>query len=38
VLGAEVFNAVLIMVLITTFLAPILLKRVLGPAPAAAEP
>lgn len=36
VLGAELFNAVLIMVLVTTFLAPILLKKVLGvPAPAA---
>ena len=33
ILGAEVFNAVLIMVLITTFLAPVLLKRVLGPDP-----
>jgi Kef-type K+ transport system membrane component KefB len=28
VLGAEVFNAVLLMVLVTTFLAPILLKKV----------
>ena len=30
VLGAEVFNAVLLMVFVTTFLAPILLKKVLG--------
>jgi Kef-type K+ transport system membrane component KefB len=30
VLGAEVFNAVLLMVLVTTFLAPILLKKVAG--------
>lgn len=30
VLGAEVFNAVLLMVLITTFLAPVLLKKVAG--------
>ena len=30
VLGAEVFNAVLLMVLFTTFLAPILLKKVAG--------
>ncbi|MEP6743988.1 MAG: cation:proton antiporter, partial [Gemmatimonadota bacterium] len=28
VLGAELFNAVLIMVLVTTFLAPILLKKI----------
>jgi Kef-type K+ transport system membrane component KefB len=33
VLGAEVFNAVLLMVLITTFLAPVLLKRFFGHAP-----
>ena len=37
VLGAEVFNAVLLMVLITTFLAPVLLKKVVGPAPASAK-
>ena len=30
VLGAEVFNAVLLMVLVTTFIAPILLKRLVG--------
>ncbi len=38
VLGAEVFNAVLLMVLITTFLAPVLLKKVTArrPAPVAA--
>ena len=36
VLGAEVFNAVLLMVFVTTFLAPILLKKVLG-APRAAR-
>ena len=30
VLGAEVFNAILLMVLVTTFLAPVLLKKVLG--------
>ena len=36
VLGAEVFNAILLMVLVTTFLAPVLLKKVLGvPQPAA---
>lgn len=35
VLGAEVFNAVLLMVFVTTFLAPILLKRVFGPPPGA---
>ncbi|HET7040544.1 MAG TPA: cation:proton antiporter, partial [Gemmatimonadales bacterium] len=35
VLGAEIFNAVLIMVLVTTFLAPVLLKKVLGAAPRA---
>ena len=34
VLGAEVFNAVLLMVLITTFLAPILLKKIVGRAAA----
>ncbi|HVX89649.1 MAG TPA: cation:proton antiporter, partial [Gemmatimonadales bacterium] len=34
VLGAEVFNAVLLMVLVTTFIAPVLLKKVIGPAPA----
>ncbi|MBW8773443.1 MAG: cation:proton antiporter, partial [Gemmatimonadetes bacterium] len=28
VLGAEVFNALLLMILVTTFLAPVLLKRV----------
>ena len=37
VLGAEVFNGVLLMVLVTTFLAPVLLKKVLGPAPVAAK-
>ena len=37
VLGAEVFNAVLLMVLVTTFLAPVLLKKVIGPAPADAR-
>ncbi|MEO6067714.1 MAG: cation:proton antiporter [Gemmatimonadales bacterium] len=31
VLGAELFNAVLIMVLVTTFLAPILLKKIVRP-------
>jgi Kef-type K+ transport system membrane component KefB len=36
VLGAEVFNAVLMMVLITTFLAPLLLKKVTGPRPSPA--
>jgi Kef-type K+ transport system membrane component KefB len=36
VLGAEVFNAVLLMVLVTTFLAPVLLKRVAGRSVAAA--
>ena len=30
VLGAELFNAVLLMVLVTTFIAPILLKRLVG--------
>lgn len=33
VLGAEVFNAVLMMVLVTTFLAPVLLKKVYDPRP-----
>ena len=37
VLGAEVFNAVLLMVLITTFLAPVLLKKIVGPAPVPAK-
>lgn len=37
VLGAEVFNAVLLMVLVTTFLGPILLKKVSGPAVASPE-
>ncbi len=36
VLGAEVFNAVLLMVLVTTFLAPVLLKRVFNKLPAPA--
>jgi len=35
VLGAEVFNAVLLMVLVTTFLAPVLLKKVVARRPAA---
>jgi Kef-type K+ transport system membrane component KefB len=36
VLGAELFNAVLLMILVTTFLAPVLLKRVFRNAPAPA--
>ena len=35
VLGAEVFNALLLMVLVTTFLAPVLLKQAYGRDPAA---
>lgn len=35
VLGAEVFNALLLMILITTFLAPVLLKRAFGRSAAA---
>jgi len=37
VLGAEVFNALLLMLLVTTFLAPVLLKRVFGQAPTPAS-
>jgi Kef-type K+ transport system membrane component KefB len=36
VLGAEVFNGILLMVLVTTFLAPILLKKVFATPPSAA--
>jgi Na+:H+ antiporter len=37
VLGAELFNALLLMVLVTTFLAPVLLKKVVGPPAKAPE-
>ena len=38
ILGAEVFNAVLLMILVTTFLAPVLLKKVFGDRPLPAAP